>query len=83
MERDKIIERLKKSFLEAFTELNNITGDETMEDIAEWDSLGHVRLMVSIENEFGINIVTDKYTNLTSFAEILDYLVQNHDALKT
>ena len=82
MERDKIRKRLKKSFLEAFTELDNISGDETMENITEWDSLGHVRLMVSIEKEFAINIAADKYISLTSFAEILDYLVRNCDALK-
>jgi acyl carrier protein len=58
-----IIETLKVS--EDQTELNL-----GMDDVANWDSLSHMNLIVSIEDEFGIEISGDDIAEMISFESI-------------
>ena len=58
-----IIETLKVS--EEQTELNL-----GMDDVANWDSLTHMNLIVSIEDEFGIEISGDDIAEMISFESI-------------
>lgn len=58
-----IIETLKVS--KEQTELNL-----GMDDVANWDSLTHMNLIVSIEDEFGIEISGDDIAEMISFESI-------------
>jgi acyl carrier protein len=44
------------------------------EDIASWDSLGHVNLMIAIEEVFGIFLEVEDFPELSSVPSILGYL---------
>ena len=53
----------------------NVTPELSAPDVALWDSLNHIRLMVAIEAEFGIELKTEDITNLKNIgalAEIID-----------
>jgi acyl carrier protein len=44
------------------------------QDIPEWDSIGHMSLVVAIEDEFDVQLDTDQVIDMSSFAVALDML---------
>jgi len=57
---------------------NLITLDLQYGDLPEWDSLGHMNIMMTLEDTYGIEINTETITELVSIATILEYI--NHHA---
>lgn len=51
-----------------------IKESSTMEDIEEWDSLGHVHIMVALEQAFDLYMDVDDFGELDSVPGILKYL---------
>lgn len=51
-----------------------ITESSTMEDVEEWDSLGHVHIMVALEQAFDLYMDVDDFAELDSVPAILQYL---------
>ncbi|GJL75499.1 MAG TPA: acyl carrier protein [Nitrosomonas sp.] len=82
MSQDKaaILDQLALIFQDTFTE-NSCTFsiDTTRDDIEEWDSLSHIRLLTAIEASFGIQFDLDEIGNMTDVATIVDLL---HEKLK-
>lgn len=52
----------------------NISEDSTMDDIEEWDSLGHVHIMVALEQTFDLYMDAEDFADLHSVRAILRYL---------
>lgn len=46
-------------------------------DLIEWDSLGHMNIMMSLEETYGIEISTETITELVSITAILEYINQH------
>lgn len=53
----------------------SLTLETGMGDIEAWDSLGHLRLMMEIEQEFAARFSTEQLRQLTSLAEIQEALL--------
>ncbi len=51
-----------------------IREDATMDEIEEWDSLGHVHIMVALEQAFDLYMNVDDFAELDSVPAILQYL---------
>jgi len=51
-----------------------VTPDLTFGDLPEWDSMGHMEVMMRLEASFGIEINTDTIASLTSIPEICAYI---------
>jgi acyl carrier protein len=51
-----------------------ITETTTDEDIAAWDSLGHVNLMMALEQTFDIYLDVEDFPLLNSVPAIIQYL---------
>jgi citrate synthase len=51
-----------------------IKEDSTMADIEEWDSLGHVHIMVALEQAFDLYMDVEDFAELDSVPAILQYL---------
>ncbi len=51
-----------------------IRENSTMEDIEEWDSLGHVHIMVALEQAFDLYMDVDDFAELDNVPAILSYL---------
>lgn len=47
------------------------------EDIPAWDSLGHVNLMMALEQTFDIFLDVEDFPKLISVPDILEYLKNN------
>jgi acyl carrier protein len=57
---------------------DQITDRFTYGDVPEWDSMGHMNLMLALEEKYGIQVSADTITNLVSIPAILAYLEDNH-----
>lgn len=52
----------------------------TMEEIEEWDSLGHVHIMVALEQAFDLYMDVEDFAELDSVPAILQYLAAENVA---
>ena len=43
----------------------------TADDVEEWDSLSHVRLMVALERRFGIKFTNSEVESLTNVGDLV------------
>jgi acyl carrier protein len=51
-----------------------ITRETSDKDLAAWDSLAHVNLMMSLEQTFDLFLEVEDFSRLTSVPAILEYL---------
>jgi acyl carrier protein len=51
-----------------------ITRETSDKDLAAWDSLAHVNLMMSLEQTFDLFLEVEDFPKLTSVPAILEYL---------
>lgn len=51
-------------------ELLEVTDDLTASQVEGWDSLSHVTLMFSIEQEFGIQFMGEEFASLGNVGEL-------------
>ncbi|MGB9640870.1 MAG: acyl carrier protein [Anaerolineales bacterium] len=55
-----------------------ITADLSFGDIPQWDSMGHMEVMMRLEEFFGIEINAETIALLTSVESIRTYLENSH-----
>jgi len=51
-------------------EVIQFTPDTKREDVESWDSLGHIRLLTAIEEEFEIKFSLDEIENIAGIQQI-------------
>jgi acyl carrier protein len=75
MDRAEILDRLVKLMQDVFDEDDLVATEATTpDDVAEWDSTNHVRLMVAAEEEFGVRFETDEITSPDTVGELMDLI---------
>lgn len=57
--------------------LELVTDDLTFGDLPQWDSLGHMEILVHLEEKFGVEVNAETIARLTSIPEIVRYLNEN------
>ena len=68
-------ERLEGLFREVFDDEQLTLTDETVaRDIPKWDSLAHINLMFSIEQEFEVRFNGNELAELKNIGELKTYL---------
>ncbi len=55
-----------------------IRENSTMAEIEEWDSLGHVHIMVALEQAFDLYMDVEDFAELDSVPAILQYLASEN-----
>lgn len=66
-----ICERVQAALAEALNlPASSITPDLAFGDLPQWDSMGHMEVMMRLEEHFGIEINADTITALTSIPAI-------------
>ena len=76
--KDDIFARVQKTAAEAFEiSADDILLESSMENIEGWDSLGHLKFIMSLETEFNITFSTDQVPTLTNIKIIYDIINQN------
>lgn len=71
---EKLNQILSDNFKLSIEETSNNYG---MKDINNWDSLSHMNLIVTIEDEFKIQLTGDEIAEMTTFDKIRE-IVQKH-----
>jgi len=54
-----------------------IRRETTAADVAGWDSVAHVQLVIAVEERFGIRLTTGEAAGLANVGELADY-VERH-----
>ena len=75
MSNDTLLAELTEIF-EDVMDIDDVelTDDTTADDIEEWDSLSHVRLIVAIERKYGIKFTNTEIEGLKRFKDIVDLI---------
>ena len=72
MDDAQIYSRLAGVFNEVFDdETIEVTPQLTAKDVDGWDSLTHIRLILSVEKEFKIRFTTSEIGNLENVGELV------------
>ncbi|PWH13340.1 MAG: hypothetical protein DDG59_14390 [Anaerolineae bacterium] len=58
--------------------LDVVAEDLAFGDLPQWDSMGHMEVMMRLEEFFGVEINADTIAALTSLSAIRQYLENNH-----
>ena len=75
MENGNVTEKIVQIFDDIFNIENiKIDNNSSQDDIKDWDSIGHVRLMMALEKEFNIQIPIEDAIELLIFNDIKDYI---------
>jgi acyl carrier protein len=61
---DRIAEIMARAFE---VPLGNITQHSSQDNVENWDSIHHVKLIILLEREFDIEIPDDEVTNMISY----------------
>ena len=66
---DEVCQTIAEVFL---LEGPEVTSESTPESIAAWDSMGHLNLILALEQKFGVSFDPDQIPKLTSVEAIVD-----------
>ena len=68
----EILKTIKESMEDVFDlDEIDITASTTADDIEEWDSLSHIRLMVSIERTYGFKFSNSEIESLSNVGDLV------------
>jgi len=70
----KNIEKYKNAFIEALNVEEKKLNGLTYQGISEWDSVGHMNLIASIEDTFEIMLETDDIVDFSSYTKGIEIL---------
>jgi acyl carrier protein len=72
MEKHEILKKVSQVFAEVLEENElELTNDTTAKDVDGWDSLTHVELIYSLEQEFGITFTSMEMQSWNNVGEML------------
>lgn len=76
MSREEVMKRLNDVFRNMFDdETIELNDDTTSDDIEDWDSLEHINLLVSVEQEFNMKFNMNEVTNMKNVGEMVDIIL--------
>jgi acyl carrier protein len=81
IDHTEIIERIQILLTEALQiPPDLVTPELAFGDLPQWDSLGHMEIMLRLEDQFNVEITGDTIAQLISIPEICRYLQENGHA---
>lgn len=76
MERDEILKKINEILKSVLDDNNiNITYDTKACDVNGWDSLSHISIISSIEDEFKITFSASQVMNFKNVGDIVDVII--------
>lgn len=70
---ETMLDRIRDVMIDTFDldELE-LTRDTTANDVEDWDSLSHIRLVVALEREFGVKFSNAEIERLENVGDLVD-----------
>lgn len=80
MKREEIFEKLNEIFREVFEDDNIVVTETTSAaDIEDWDSLTHITLISSVEEEFDIKFSMKDVIGMKNVGEMVDIIMEDKE----
>ena len=80
MKREEIFEKLNEIFREVFEDDNIVVTETTSAaDIEDWDSLTHITLVSSVEEEFDIKFAMKDVIGMKNVGEMVDIIMEDKE----
>ena len=74
-QKENLNEQVQTVLAEAIqVPFDQVTSDLAFGDLPQWDSMGHMEVMMRLEEQFGVEINADTIATLVSIPEICAYL---------
>ena len=74
---NNINERLNEVFQNVFDDEDiTVTRETTADDIEDWDSLEHIRLIAAVEREFGVKFTMKEVSSMKNVGEMIDIIAE-------
>lgn len=81
MSETEIYEKLTPVFRDVFDDEDlTPTAEMSADDVEEWDSLSHIRLILSVEKAFGIRLSTVEVGGLKQVGDLVRVIASKTDA---
>ena len=75
-----MVDRIKKILAETFVlDVSEISDNITFGELEEWDSMGHVGLMMALQSEFGVSISPAASIELTDIPSIKKFIQKQNN----
>jgi acyl carrier protein len=82
MTEESILKQLTEIFHQIFDDDSIVlTPQTTADDVAEWDSMNHVSLIVAVESRFGIKFQTAETEELKNIGDFVAVIQKKSAAL--
>ncbi|MGI8839353.1 MAG: acyl carrier protein [Caulobacteraceae bacterium] len=76
MDRSDVRAKVQEILRDIVDDDEVVVTDETVaEDVVDWDSTNHVRLIVAVEEEFHVRFETDEITMPESVGDLVDLIL--------
>jgi acyl carrier protein len=73
MERNEVLKEVTAIFIDVLEKEDIVLTDETTaNDIEEWDSLAHIRLVVALENKFNTHFSSREIQSWENVGEMIE-----------
>jgi acyl carrier protein len=79
MSHEEVESKLQNVFDAVFLEDVRVARELTANDVAEWDSLLHVSLVLAIEKEFGIRFRVGEVEAAKNVGQLIDLIAKRVD----
>lgn len=76
MNRDEVYARLKEVFQDVFGREVALSDTTTAADVPGWDSLTHITLIGTIEDEFDIKFPMKDVVHMKNIGELVDKIIE-------
>ena len=71
----ELLDKIQTTLAQALkVDVAEITSETAFGDLPQWDSLGHMELMILLEEHFGVDINADTITELVSVQAIYNHV---------
>lgn len=77
MREEQIYDRLNGVFRDVFDdETITVDAETTANDIDDWDSLEHIRLIAAVEDEFGVRFKMGEVSTMRNVGDMVEILLK-------
>ena len=77
----KLLDKIRNVVAEVLqVSIDEITPDLTFGDIPQWDSLGHMEILLALDESFTIAVTAETISDLISLPLIVEYISNNENA---
>lgn len=79
--KNTLLDELRGLFAEIFhVQPGDVTAETQFGELPQWDSMGHMDLMVALESKYGIEISAETISQLISIPAIISHIEAKQNA---